>query len=158
MIKGTHNKVGGVSPALADWVTRAAVGAVFLMNIWCAATFLGRPEDFTGSFEVGGAPGRVIVQAFGILFLMWNATYPAVIWRPRNHQALFSVILAQQVIGLAGETWLALSLPPGHPALWATAVRFILFDGAGLALMLLAYLVLLRSTASRGSTTRPRGG
>ncbi len=158
MIKGTHNKVGGVSPALADWVTRAAVGAVFLMNIWCAATFLGRPEDFTGSFEVGGAPGRAIVQAFGILFLMWNATYPAVIWRPRNHHALFAVIVAQQVIGLAGETWLALSMPLGHPALWATGVRFILFDGAGLALMLLAYLVLLRSNASRASTTRPSGG
>jgi len=158
MIKGTQNKLGGVSPALADWVTRAAIGAVFLMNVWCAVTFLGWPEDFTGSFEVGGAPGRAIVQAFGILFLMWNATYPAVIWRPRSHLALFAVILVQQVIGLAGETWLALSLPAGHPALSATAARFILFDGAGLALMLLAYFVLLRSNASRGSTARPPGG
>lgn len=158
MNKGTQDKPRGVSPALADWVTRAAVGAVFLTNIWCAATFLGWPEDFAGSFEVGGAPGRAIVQAFGILFLMWNATFPAVIWRPRSYLALFSVILAQQVIGLAGETWLVLGLPPGHPALGATAVRFILFDGAGLALMLLAYWVLLRSNANRGSTTRPTGG
>ena len=144
MIKGTRDKVGGVNPAIADWVTRAAVGAVFLMNVWCAVTFLGWPDRFAGSFEVGGAPGGAIVQAFGVLFLMWNATYPAVIWRPRGQHVLFAVILVQQTIGLAGETWLVLSLPAGHPVLWATGVRFILFDGVGLALMLMAYVVLRR--------------
>ncbi len=147
MIKGTRDKVGGVSPALADWVTRAAVGAVFLMNVWCAVTFLGWPDSFAGSFEVGGAPGRAIVQAFGILFLMWNATYPVVIWRPRSQHVLFAVILVQQTIGLVGETWLVLNLPAGHPTLWATGVRFILFDGVGLALMLMAYAVLRRGNA-----------
>jgi hypothetical protein len=147
MIKGTRDKVGGVSPALAEPITRTVVGAVFLMNVWCAVTFLGWPENFTASFELGGAPGRAIVQAFGILFLMWNATYPAVVWRPRAHRVLFAVILVQQAIGLVGETWLVLSLAPGHAALWATGVRFIVFDGAGLALMLLAYVVLRRSNA-----------
>jgi len=147
MIKMTRDKVGGVSPALAEWVTRAAVGAVFLMNVWCAVTFLGWPENFTTSFEIGGAPGRAIIQAFGILFLMWNATYPAVIWRPRTQHVLFAVVLGQQAIGLVGETWLVLSLAPGHAVLWATGMRFIFFDGGGLALMLLAYVVLWRTKA-----------
>jgi hypothetical protein len=31
------------------------------------------------------------------------------------------------------------TLPPGHPALWATGLRFILFDGAGLVAMGLAF-------------------
>ncbi len=64
-------------------------------------------------------------------------------------------MLVQQAVGLAGESWLVLSLPPGHAALWATGMRFIVFDGLGLALMLLAYVLLRRSLT--GSGKQPEG-
>ncbi len=35
-----------------------------------------------------------------------------------------------------------LTLPPGHPALSSTGLRFIVFDAAGLILMGIAYLIL----------------
>ena len=54
----------------------------------------------------------------------------------------FVVILAQQAIGLAGETWMWATLPPGHAALRATGLRFIAFDGAGLVGMGLAFWLL----------------
>lgn len=129
----------------AEWAARGAVGLVFLVNVACALAFLLQPELYAPAFEIGETPGRVVVQAFGLLFLMWNATYPLVLWRPRAHLALFGVVLVQQVLGLAGETWLWLSLPPGHAALAATGLRFILFDGFGLLLMATAFGALWRA-------------
>jgi hypothetical protein len=158
MINEAHDDARRVTPARAEWIARAAVGAVFIMNVWCAVAFIAWPERFAPSFEIGGEPGRAIVQAIGILFLMWNATYPPVVWRPRAYHVLFAVLLVQQTVGLVGETWLVLSLLPGHAALRATALRFILFDGVGLALMLLAYVVLQRSDAHRTGATRASRG
>ena len=83
-----------------------------------------------------------MVRGVGILFLMWNATYPPVIWHPRRRRALFTVILVQQTIGVVGETWLWAMLPTGHDVLRATGLRFILFDAAGLALMGMAFVAL----------------
>lgn len=134
--------------ALAEWTARGAVGLVFLVNVACALAFLLQPELYAPAFEIGGTPGRVAVQAIGLLFLMWNATYPPVLWRPRAHLALFGVVLVQQALGLAGETWLWLDLPPGHAALASTGLRFILFDGFGLLIMAAAFLGL--------QATRPR--
>lgn len=130
---------------LAAWFARSAVGFVFLINISCAIAFILQPEAYAGGFETGGVPGRVIVKGFGILFLMWNATYPPVILKPASQWTLFSVILVQQAIGLAGESWLFFGLPPGHTALRETGLRFILFDGLGFILMSVAYGLLRRS-------------
>jgi hypothetical protein len=52
------------------------------------------------------------------------------------------VLLVQQAIGLAGETWMWLTLPAGHAALWTTGLRFIAFDGAGLVGMGLVFWLL----------------
>jgi len=52
------------------------------------------------------------------------------------------VLLAQQAIGLAGETWMWITLPPGHATLWTTGLRFIAFDAAGLVAMGLAFRLL----------------
>ena len=128
--------------AFANWNARVAVGSVFVVNMGCAYSFISQPGQFSSGFEIGGAPGRTVIQAFGILFLMWNATYPPVILRPQTELTLFGVILIQQIIGLAGETWMWFALPPGHPALAGTGLRFIFFDGAGLILMGIAYLIL----------------
>ena len=125
---------------VATWFVRLAVGFVFAVNLNCALVFILKPERYAPGFEISGVSGIVAVQGFGILFLMWNATYPPVLVRPDRHRTLFAVILAQQAIGLAGETWMWAALPAGHAALWATGLRFIIFDAAGLVGMGLVFL------------------
>lgn len=129
----------------AQWFARMAVGLVFAVNVSCAAAFILWPQNYAAGFEVSGVPGLTLVRGMGLLFLMWNATYPLVLWQPGAHRALFAVILAQQLMGVLGETWLWLALPPGHAALSATGLRFILFDGLGLLLMGLAFWFLHRA-------------
>jgi hypothetical protein len=128
--------------ALRVWLARAVVASVFVANVSCAIAFIVQPERYAPGFELSGLPGQVLIQALGILFLMWNATYPPVVLRPESNKTLFGVILVQQAIGLAGETWIWLRLPPGHDALWRTGLRFMIFDGLGLALMGAAYGLL----------------
>jgi len=127
---------------VATWFARLAVGFVFAVNLNCALAFILQPERYAPGFEISGVPGTVAVQGFGLLFLMWNATYPPVILHPDRNRMLYWVILSQQSIGVIGETWLWLQLPAGHAALAATGLRFILFDGFGLVLMGTALLVL----------------
>lgn len=126
------------------WFVRLVVGIVFFFNVTCALAFIARPGDYAPSFEVSGLPGEILVRGMGILFLMWNATYPPVLARPDRQRVLFAVILAQQAIGVIGETAMWVTLPPGHPALWSTGLRFILFDSAGLVGMGLAFWTLVR--------------
>ena len=126
------------------WLARVIVGAVFLMNVSCALAFILQPGKYSPGFEVAGVPGRIYVQGMGILFLMWNATYPPVIFHPIRYRALFVVVLIQQAIGFAGETLLWLTLPAGHLPLRASGLRFMLFDGIGLIAMAGAYWLLMR--------------
>ena len=127
------------------WLTRIIVGAVFLMNVSCALAFILQADKYSPGFEVAGVPGRIYVQGMGILFLMWNATYPLVLFHPIRYRALFVVVLIQQAIGFAGETWLWLTLPSGNLPLRATGLRFMLFDGIGLIAMVGAYWLLRKS-------------
>ena len=118
----------------AAWLARAAFLLVFAINVQCAASFVLWPDAYAPSFEVAGVPGAAAVQGLGIAFLMWNATYPAVIASPLRFRAVAVIVLVQQAIGLAGESWLRFGLPAGHAALSASIERFILFDAAGLVL------------------------
>lgn len=134
---------------MATWFARIAVGAVFAVNVWCALVFIFQPDVYASGFELQGIAGNVMVQGMGILFLMWNATYPPVILDPRKFRALFIVLLVQQLIGVAGETWLWLNLPQGHANLAASGLRFIVFDAAGLVVMSLAYALLFCKCRAR---------
>jgi len=142
-----------VVPAWRVWFARAAVAGVFIVNVWCALAFIIDPESYTTGFEIIGVPGRVTVQSFGILFLMWNATYPPVMWDPVRHRTLFAVVLIQQAIGVFGELALWATLPPGYDILLATGLRFLRFDAAGLAIMAVAFL-LTRSRHARPEERR----
>lgn len=130
-----------------DRIAQFVVGVVFILNITCAIAFICQPEKYMGGFEIDGVQGRLVLQAMGILFLMWNATYPPVVVNPVRHKTLFGVILIQQAIGVIGESWLMLTIPAGYPALLAIVLRFVYFDGAGLILMGLAYYSLTKKSA-----------
>ena len=132
-----------------DWIARIAVGAVFAMNVWCSLGFIVDPGAYAASYELTGVAGQAAVQGLGVAFLMWNVTYPLVIARPSTHLTLYAVVLAQQVVGLVGETVISLSLPSGHTTLAAALERFIVCDGAGLLVMALAFVLVRRAVRGR---------
>jgi hypothetical protein len=125
------------------WAARIAVMLVLIANLTAAVPYVLNPNRNATAFELSGVAGAAMVRGIGILFLMWCVAYVPVIAHPDRHPAVFGVILVQQVIGLAGEAWIAASLLPGHDVLSATCLRFMVFDGVGLALLLLA-LTLVR--------------
>ena len=120
------------------WAARVAVGLVLVSNLSAAIPFLLHSDRYAATFELTGVAGAAMVRGLGILFVMWSAAYLPLIAHPDRHRVLFGVIVAQQVVGLFGETWILTSLPPGHAALTAGGLRFIAFDAAGLVLLLLA--------------------
>ena len=134
-----YNQEPASTRRAAGLAARIAVALVFALNVQCAVSFVLWPGAYAGGFELEGVPGAAAVRGLGVAFLMWNATYPAVIANPRRFRALYAVVLAQQAVGLAGESWILLSLPAGHAALAASIVRFIAFDAAGLVLMAAAF-------------------
>jgi hypothetical protein len=138
------------SVSLRRWAARLLVAAVFGMNVQSAVVFIARPQTYASGFELSGTAGLYLIQAMGILFLMWNATFPPVIIHPGRYRLLFGVVIAQQVIGLGGESWLLAGLPGSHPALVATAARFIFFDTLGLVALVAAFLLSRRANIRRG--------
>lgn len=136
----------------ATWVVRLCFAFVFVVNVQCALGFALAPEAYMGTYELGGVPGRVATQGIGIAFLMWNCTYPLVIWRPERHRALASVVLAQQVVGLVGESLIRATLPAGHDLLASSIDLFITFDAIGLVLMVASwgiFFLLEKRTCAR---------
>ena len=113
-------------PRAAAIATRVAFALVFAINVQCALSFVLWPDAYAVSYELSGVPGAAAVQGLGVAFLMWNATYPAVIVSPRRFRAV-------------GETWILATLPAGHALLSASIERFIAFDALGLVLMAVSF-------------------
>ncbi len=120
------------------WITSLLIGLVLLWNLQAALVFIIYPYPYIPSFQLEGNSGRVMVQGLGILFLMWNIPYFFACWNPLRYRISLIEANLMQLIGLVGETLLRTSLPPNEVTLRATASRFILFDGAGLLLLLIA--------------------
>lgn len=135
------------------WAARILIGLVLFFNLQCALLFIGKPGNFAAGFEMEGVAGTVMVQGMGLLFLMWNVPYVLALTHPRARRVSLYEAIAMQAIGLIGESVLLFLLPPGHPALRATAARFIYFDGGGLLALLLAFWV---SRSSRPLTLKAR--
>ena len=127
----------------AAWLARAAFLLVFATNGRAGGSLVLCPDASPPSFGGGGVPGPAAGRGLGSAFLMWTAPSPAVIASPLRFRAVAVIVLVQQAIGLAGESWLRFGLPAGHAALSASIERFILFDAAGLVLMAAAFGWLL---------------
>ena len=136
------------------WAARLLIGVVFFINVQCALQFLIWPGAYTAAYELAGPSSETIVRSFGICFLMWNATYPPAIAHPERHRVLFGVIIAQQVIGLIGESLLYANLDPSLSVLGSSIMRFIVFDAAGLICLVCAFF-LSRKRAFNGMSDAP---
>ena len=123
------------------WIARVLVALVFFVNVQCAVQFIVWPQAYVAAYQVQGASAEAMVRSIGICFLMWNATYPPVILHPNRYRILFGVVIAQQVIGLVGESILLLSLGEGLAVLASSIGRFVAFDAAGLAVLVIAFVL-----------------
>jgi hypothetical protein len=130
----------------AVWAARLAFLTVFVINMMCVVQFVLWPGGYAGAYELSGVPGDVAIRGIGIAFAMWNVTYPLVIFNPDRFRTVGWIVLAQQLVGLVGESWILSTLPAGHDLLASSILRFIVFDGAGLVLMAAAFFWMLAAT------------
>ena len=125
------------------------VFTVFAINIRCIIAFIFFAENYIRAYELTGVPGMVAIQGIGVAFLMWNTTYPLVIVRPDKFRILFIVVIAQQIVGLLGETFILLTMPSGYDILAGNILRFIIFDAAGLVLLVTGFFLSRNADKSR---------
>ena len=130
------------------WTARILIGLVFFFNVQCALAFLIVPQRYAPGFELSGPVGEGMVRGMGILFLMWNVPYAVALAHPIHRRVSLLEALAMQAIGLIGESLLLATLEPGHAILRGSVLRFILFDGAGLVALLLAWTLTDRLAPS----------
>jgi hypothetical protein len=123
------------------WTGRVLIGAVIVWNVQCAVAFLAAPGIYAPGFELGGPAGEAMVRGLGVLFLMWSVPYVVALLHPVRHRISLYEAVAMQGIGLVGESLILWTLGGGHPIASSSILRFIAFDGAGLALLALAAVI-----------------
>lgn len=123
------------------FIARFCVGLVLFINLNCAVQFLLKPEFFGAGFELTGVPGSAMIQGMGLLFIMWNVPYVFALIHPIKNRISMVETLIMQWIGVSGESILMSQLPGSHPNLQGSVHRFILFDGAGFIMLLVAFLI-----------------
>jgi len=121
------------------WLSRLLIGLVFAWNVQAALIFIARPALFVWAYELSGVAGEAAIRGVGVLFLMWNVPYAFALWHPMRYRLAVTLSALMQGVGLVGETFILLTLPEGHAVLSASILRFILFDGTGLALLVIAW-------------------
>ena len=121
---------------------RFLIGVVLLVNLQCALAFLWQPERYMGGFGLSGEIGQGMLRALGLLFLMWNVPYVFALWHPlKNFTSLVEAVIMQG-IGLIGETVILMIGNYQNPLVDSSVKRFMLFDGGGLVLLIIALLVV----------------
>jgi len=127
---------------LRTWIARLLIGIVTAWNLQAAFVFITYPSQFSPAFELSGFPGITAIRGFGILFLMWNIPYIFAAWNPVKNRLSLIEALLMQFIGLLGESVIFLSTNQAHQLLHTSILCFIMFDGAGLGLLLTAFFIL----------------
>lgn len=138
------------------FASRLLIGIVLFFNVQCAVAFLGWPEAYAPGFEMSGPVGEGMVRGMGILFLMWNVPYASALTDPVRRRVSLVEAIIMQAVGFAGELLLLLTFEPGHAGSYAvlrgSLARFIAFDGAGLVLLLLAWMLTARMGREKTSS------
>jgi len=138
-----------------EWIPRVLIGIVVFFNLDAALSFMFHPDLYAPGFEISGIPGRAVTQGMGLLFLMWNVPYLFALVNPvKNFTSLVEAVI-MQAIGVTGETFLLLNLPGSHPTITASTERFIIFDGGGLVLLIVALVITRQIRISKKSALLP---
>ncbi len=123
------------------YLSRILIGAVLFFNLQCALAFLTNPAAYTAGFGLSGAAGAGMLRGMGLLFVMWNVPYAFACYHPVKYRVSLIEAILMQAIGLLGEIWILFSTDYQNPLITSTVLRFIVFDGGGLVLLLLAFLL-----------------
>jgi len=125
-------------------LARLLVALVLVSNLYAALGFFFSPQAFTAAYELVGAPGEAAVAGFGLLFAMWQVPYLVALINPLKQKLSLVEALAMQGLGVIGETFILLRIPPIHTVLRSGISRFIIFDLAGLTLLAVSLLIINR--------------
>ena len=121
------------------------IGIVFILNVQAGIDFYLFPQKYTAAYELTGIPGDISVAGVGLLFIMWNVPYAYALWNPIKFNISLLQAIIMQAIGVVGESLLLNRYSPqDFPILKNSILRFIYFDSAGLLLLLIAGIVVLR--------------
>lgn len=126
---------------VCEWICRICFTIVFIVNIHCAISFIVDPGPYAWNFGLRGDSGNFAVRGLGIAFLMWNATYPVFVAFPNRFKVVGGIVLAQQIIGLIGESLLLSYLPAASFLFAASIMRFVYFDAFGLVIMAVPFIL-----------------
>lgn len=124
------------------WIPRVLIGIVLFWNLQAAVYFVLKPELFVSSFELVGVPGSAAVVGIGILFLMWQVPYIFALVHPVKFRVSLLEAIAMQAIGLVAESWLRSTISVDFALLRSSILRFIIFDGTGLLVLIIAFLLV----------------
>ena len=129
-------------------VARVLVLVVFASNLYCIVQFLAFPAGFTAAYQLEGVGASAAIQGMGVAFAMWNATYPVAALKPARYRIVLGIVIAQQLIGLVGELAIYAGLGAGAEVLGSSILRFVVFDAAGLVLLLIAFFITRKRRGS----------
>mgnify|MGYP000865353625 FL=1 len=124
------------------WVARLLIAAVIGWNLQAAIFLLANPAQSAKAFQLTGVPGEAAVIGVAILFLMWQVPYLFALAHPLRFKLSLIQALIMQAIGLLGESLLLSRISPDYPSLRVSITRFVIFDAAGLVLLLAALLLV----------------
>jgi len=121
------------------WLARILVLAVFACNMECVYSFMVHPERAIAAYQLAGLGAEPVARSIGISFLLWNCTYPLVIFKPDRYRTVFAIVVMQQALALILEIWLLFTLGPEQQILAKAIIKFIRFDAPGIVFLSMAF-------------------
>jgi hypothetical protein len=128
---------------MRSWIARLLIGIVTAWNLQAAFAFFFFPGGFVSAYELSGTAGESAIRGFGLLFLMWNVPYVFAVKDPIRYHLALTFALLMQSIGLIGESYILFTLTADHILLRTSVLRFITFDGIGVLLLAVSWLLLM---------------
>lgn len=130
-----------IKPGARIQISRLLIGLVTFINLLCALVFLIEPARYAPAFELAGRVGEIVISSLGILFIMWNIPYLFALVHPIKYRVSLLQAILMQAFGFIAESVLWMNIDAIHHILRGSIFRFILFDGMGLLLLLVAFAV-----------------
>jgi hypothetical protein len=124
------------------WAARLLIAVPLFLNLQAALQFMLQPHLFIFSFQLEGVPGRAAIAGYGILFLMWQVPYLFALLHPVRFKISLWQALIMQTIGVVAESILLSTIPIEYALLRGSITRFIIFDDAGVVILLGALLLV----------------
>jgi hypothetical protein len=124
------------------WVARLLIAVPLFWNLQAAFKFMLNPQLFISSFQLEAVPGRAAIAGYGILFLMWQVPYFFALLHPVQFKISLWQALIMQTIGVVLESILLTTIPLEYALLRGSILRFIIFDAAGVVILLGALLLI----------------